>query len=384
MNNSRREFLLGMSGAGLTTLVAGRAFGQTGRWFDPAQTPLGMTLSDEQQAAGMRFLRLHPSVDVHAHPGRFFLRGADQLTPRLAAYGEPFEDKAIGDMKTGQLSAALFSGVADSSLLEFVPNQGIRAMREFEPGEAWRDYRRQVGVLQSLVAQKAVLKGRSARDVAKARRRRQTACIFSIEGGDFIEDRLDRVHEAYADGVRSITIVHYHINQIGDIQTSAPLHGRLTEVGAAIIREMNDVGIIVDLAHAPLSVVRGAAEVSTRPMMISHSNLSSPTFDHPRLVSPELARLVTESGGIVGSVPSGIGQTNFAGWIESILRMVDVLGVDHVAIGTDMDSNYMPVFSTYGLWHLLPAALLVRGMQKDEVAKVLGGNFLRVFAANSR
>jgi membrane dipeptidase len=378
---SRREMLTTMAGAAFGALTVGRAVATDPRWYDPATTPLGMTLTEEQQNAGIRLLGRHPSVDVHCHPGRFFLRGVTDPTPRIAAYGEPFEDRVIADMRLGQLTAGLFSGVADMSLLEFAPDRGLYATREFRPGEAWAGYQRQISVLQQLVAQHKVAPGRDVRDVTRARQRHQTSAVFAMEGGDFIEDRLDRVHQAYADGVRSITIVHYHINQIGDIQTAPAHHDRLTETGAAIVREMNRAGIIVDLAHAPLSVVRGAVDVSARPMMISHTNLSTPTFNHPRLVSPELARLVTQRGGIVGSVPSGIGQSNFASWIDSIMRLVDTVGIDHVAIGTDMDSNYMPVFTSYRQWHLIPSALLSRGMHEVEVAKVLGTNFLRLFAA---
>jgi membrane dipeptidase len=114
-------------------------------------------------------------------------------------------------------------------------------------------------------------------------------------------------------------------------------------------------------------------------MMISHSNLNRPDLSHPRLISHETARLVARAGGIIGSVPSGIGQSTFAEWIDAILRLVDVVGTDHAAIGTDMDANYLPVFTDYRLWHLIPAALLARGMHEQEVAKLIGGNFLRLF-----
>jgi membrane dipeptidase len=184
--------------------------------------------------------------------------------------------------------------------------------------------------------------------------------------------------------VRSITIVHYHPNQIGDPQTEAPRFPGLTDVGKDIVREMNRAGIIIDLAHASFGVTRDAAAISTRPMMISHTNLKRPDVDHPRLVSVEHARLVTERGGIVGSVPSGIGQKTVADWIDSILRLVDAVGVDHVAIGTDMDANYLPVFADYAQWPLIPAALLARGMHEPEVAKVMGGNFLRLLSGRER
>ena len=106
-------------------------------------------------------------------------------------------------------------------------------------------------------------------------------------------------------------------------------------------------------------------------------------MDHPRLVSVEHARLVTQAGGIVGSVPSGIGQKTIADWIVSIMRLVEAVGVDHVAIGTDMDANYMPVFADYAQWPLIPAALLARGLGEADVAKVMGGNFLRLMASGA-
>ena len=350
--------------------------------LDPRGGNNGLKLTEAQLKAGATFLGRHPSIDVHAHPGRFFLRDLARQNATTRAMGAPFEPKALADMAAGQVTAVLFNCVSDAVLLEQSPTKGLVAAREFDPGEAWADYQRQIAVLKALVARGDALPGLDGQDIARAQAAHRTACVFAVEGGDFIEDRLERVHAAYADGVRSITIVHYHPNQIGDPQTETPRLPGLTPTGRQIVREMNRTGIVVDLAHASLGVTRDAVEVSTRPMMISHTNLKRPDVDHPRLVSVEHARLVTSHGGIVGSVPSGIGQKTVADWIGSILRLVDAVGVDHVAIGTDMDANYMPVFSDYADWPLIPAALLAHGMAEAEVAKVMGGNFLRVLAAN--
>lgn len=349
--------------------------------FDPHGGDNGLRLTDAQIRAGATFLDRHPSVDVHAHPGRFFLRDLPRQNATTRAMGAPFEARALADMAAGHVTAVLFNCVADAVLLEQSPTKGLVAAREFDPGEAWADYRRQIGVLKALVSRGEAPPGRDGRDIADALGAHRTACVFGVEGGDFIEGRLERVHAAYADGVRSITIVHYHPNQIGDPQTEAPRFPGLTPLGRRIVAEMNKAGIVVDLAHASLGVIRDAVEVSTRPMMISHTNLKRPDVDHPRLISVEHARLVTAHGGIVGSVPSGIGQKTVADWIASILRLIDAVGVDHVAIGTDMDANYMPVFSNYADWPLIPAALLAQGLHEPEVAKVMGGNFLRLLAA---
>ncbi len=342
---------------------------------------LGMTLDSEQRAAGVAFLGRHASVDTHCHPGRFFLKNLPYETPTTRAFGEPFEDRAVADLYAGRVSGILIAAVADMRLLEMTA-AGMHVASEYQPGEAYADYQRQLAELKALVARHALAKGLNPFDIASAQQRRQTAAVFAVEGGDFIEDRLDRVHEAFREGVRAITIVHYHVNQIGDIQTEAPVHGGLTPLGKSIIGEMNRAGIMADLAHATFAVTKDVLDVSTKPIMISHSNLTTPAFNHPRLISSEHAKLVAAAGGIIGSWPSGFGQSTFADYIDSIQRLVDAVGIDHAAIGTDMDANYRPVLRSYLDWSLIPAALLARGMHEAEVAKIMGGNFQRVFKAN--
>ena len=343
---------------------------------------LGMPLTAEQRADGIAFLQRHPSVDTHAHPGRFFLKNPSYQTPTTQAFGAPFEQAAIADLNAGDVSAALFAAVADMRLLEMTATGGLHAGKDFQAGEAYADYKRQIGLLKALLANRELTKGLTPSDAEAAHKDHKTAAIFAVEGGDFIEDRLDRVHEAFRDGVRAITIVHYHVNQIGDIQTEAPVHQGLTPLGKSIVREMNRAGVIVDLAHATFAVARDVIEVSTKPVMVSHTNLLTPTATFPRLISSEHAKLVAASGGIIGSWPSGMGQATFADFIDSIQRLVDTVGVEHVAIGTDMDANYKPVLRSYRDWSLIPAALLARGMRETEVASVMGGNFLRIFKAN--
>ncbi|HEY2465322.1 MAG TPA: membrane dipeptidase [Steroidobacteraceae bacterium] len=344
---------------------------------------LGMELSVAQRAAGVAFLERHASVDTHSHPGLFFLKRLTDPTPTMRAFGEAFEDQAIADLTAGNVSATLFCAVADARLLEMTATQGLHAARDWTPGEAYADYRQQLAEMKSLLSNHALTPGLNPAAIDAAHRRRQTAAIFAVEGGDFIEERLERVHEAFRDGVRAITLVHYHINQIGDIQTEAPVHHGLTALGKSIVAEMNKAGIIIDLAHATLAVTQDVLGVSSKPVMVSHTNVATASANHPRLISIDHAKLVASAGGIIGSWPSGIGQTSFSDYIDSIQRLVDTVGIDHAAIGTDMDANYKPVLHSYRDWSLIPAALLARGMHDDEVAKIMGGNFQRVFKATS-
>jgi membrane dipeptidase len=350
---------------------------------DPAPlTDLGMELSGEQRAAGVAFLKRHASIDTHSHPGRFFLERLVDQTPTTRAFGEPFEEQAIADLSAGNVSATLFCAVADMRLIEMTPTQGLRAARDWAPGEAYADYRRQLAELKTLLSHHALTAGLTPADVDAAHRAHRIAAVFAVEGGDFIEDRLDRVDEAFRDGVRAVTLVHYHINQIGDIQTEAPVHNGLTALGKSIVAEMNRAGIIIDLAHATLAVTKDVLGASSKPIMISHSNIATASTNHPRLISVEHAKLVAAAGGIIGSWPSGIGQSSFSDYIDSIQRLIDTVGIDHAAIGTDMDANFKPVLRSYRDWNLIPATLLARGMHDAEVAKIMGGNFLRVFKSN--
>jgi membrane dipeptidase len=383
---SRRDALGGLlacMGAAAFGFRTGRAQGVKAPVGDGARlADLGMDLSAEQRAAGVAFLKRHASVDTHSHPGRFFLRQLPEQTPTTRAFGEAFEERAIADLTAGNVSATLFCAVADMRLLEMTAAQGLRAARDWSPGEAYADYQRQLVLLKALLANHALTSGLTSADIEAAHRHHATAAVFAVEGGDFIEDRLDRVDGAFRDGVRAITLVHYHINQIGDIQTEAPVHGGLTALGKAIVAEMNRTGIIIDLAHTTFAVTKDVLAASSKPVIISHTNIATPALSHPRLISREHAKLVAAAGGVIGSWPSGIGQTTFSDYIDSIQRLIDTVGVDHVAIGTDMDANFKPVLRSYRDWSLLPAALLARGLRDDEVAKIMGANFLRIFKAN--
>jgi membrane dipeptidase len=382
---TRRETL-----GGLLACAGAAAFVRPGRAQDlkaplgdaAPLAELGMELSAEQRAAGVAFLTRHATVDTHSHPGRFFLKRLTEQTPTTRSFGEPFVDQAIADLSAGNVSAALFCAVADMRLIEMTATQGLRAGRDWAPREAYADYRRQLAELKTLLANRALTPGLTPADIDSAHRHHKTGAIFGVEGGDFIEARLDRVHEAFGDGVRAITLVHYHINQIGDIQTEAPVHNGLTPLGKSIVAEMNRAGIIMDLAHATFAVTKDVLSVSSKPIMISHTNIATASVSHPRLISIEHAKLVASAGGLIGSWPAGIGQSSFSDYIDSIQRLVDTVGIDHASIGTDMDANFKPVLRSYRDWGLIPAALLARGMHDEEVAKIMGGNFLRLFKEN--
>ncbi|MBV6417903.1 MAG: hypothetical protein CMLOHMNK_02679 [Steroidobacteraceae bacterium] len=342
-----------------------------------------MRIADEFLARGAALVAEHPVIDIHAHPGRSFLVGAkpDSLLIRLMRDG--FEADRIADMRRAHVTASLFAVVADLPLLA-LEGGGLRAAREFGAGEAWRDFNRQFARLQSLVDTRLVRPGLTPDDIRAAHRAGERAAVFCSEGGDFLEGRLERLAAAYAAGLRSVTLVHYHVNRLGDVQTVAPVHQSLTGFGREVVREMNRLGMIIDVAHATQATCAGVVAESRVPVMLSHSALRHGPDPAPRLIPVEHARLVSGSGGIIGAWPAGIGSRSLADFVGQIQALVDAVGIDHVAVGTDMDANYKPVLTEYADFPLLAAALLARGMSERDVVKVLGGNFLRLFDAVTR
>ena len=263
------------------------------------------------------------------------------------------------------MAAVSFATVADLRVLQLVENR-FAAAREFRPGEAQTDHERQLEAILDVARQAGAQIIGGADDVLRLHREGATGLLVTCEGADFVEDGADadsfeRVRDAHLRGVRSITVVHYRQNRYGDLQTEPPLHNGLSPAGRELITVMNDVGMIVDLAHASFETTRGAVEVSRHPVMISHTHLAGPRSDHPRLVTDEHARVVTDAGGLIGAWPSGVASETLDDFIDEVVRLVDLVGVEHVAIGTDLDANFRPVLTEYEQFDDLDDGLAAAG-----------------------
>ena len=131
---------------------------------------------------------------------------------------------------------------------------GLFARRPFKPGEAWKSYQIQIANLKALATRGLVTEMKGPDDLAAARASGKPGAFWTVEGGDFLEGSVERLREAHADGVRSITLAHYRSNDIADPITESPVHDGLTEAGGNIVREMNRLAMLIDLAHmSPIS-----------------------------------------------------------------------------------------------------------------------------------
>ncbi|KCZ82604.1 peptidase M19 [Hyphomonas adhaerens MHS-3] len=367
-------------------LVAGAGVAYGAYWLRkrPAPAPLGFEVAEDERAAAIALLDKYPAIDSHAHPGRTFARDASGLAPLLKVYKAQsgFERRTIGDMREGHLAAACFAAVSDFNVLNLAKGKGLEAQRPFRVGEAWESYKVQIGNLKRLAKQNLVTEMLTPESLEAARASGRPGAIWTVEGGDFLEGSIERVNEAYQDGVRSITLVHYRTNGLADAMTNEPVHDGLTSEGDAIIREMNRLGMMIDLSHMAEAGAFRALELSTLPVMFTHTHISSAHSYHPRFISLELAKAAADAGGIIGAWPSGIEISDLAGFGDRIFQLVDLVGIDHVCLGSDMDANYKPVFDNYRHLPDLVALLRRKGMSEPELAAFLGGNFQRVWKAN--
>lgn len=310
------------------------------------------------------------SVDIHSHAGH------------ILGSRNPFT--AVADpMREGGMALVCLAMVADTPVIRILQEQRrIVANRAPEPGELYAWGRRSFERVTDLVRKQQLAVVTNAAMLAEARRR-GPAVVISAEGADFLEGRIERLQEAYATWqLRHLQLTHYRVNELGDIQTEEPQHGGLTDFGADVVRACNRLGIVVDVAHGTLDLVKRAASVTTKPLVLSHTSLSARPAARSRLISPEHARIVAHTGGVIGIWPPTTIFADMAAYVGGIARMVDAVGIDHVGIGSDMLGLLSPAaFDSYRQLPELAAALLAAGFKPDDAGKILGGNYVRVFTA---
>ena len=318
------------------------------------------------------FLSQHPAFDLHCHPGDFNHRGMPDYA------GDQAFTKTTSDMRAGGLTAAFFSIVGDATLLSRDAKGIVVSNRKLSEGEAWADSEKQLNTFDELAKRENISLATSVGHMQQLGKRGQIAAFLSCEGGHGLEGKLDHLDDLYARGVRSLQLVHYAQNTLGDVQTLPPVYNGLSGFGRDVVRRMNRLGMVVDVAHASFSTVKATVDSTSDPIMLSHSHLQSDTNPHPRLITVEHARLVSSTGGLIGAWPSGFANRTFADFVDQTMRLIDAVGVDHVGLGTDMDGNFKPVFSNYKQLPDWVTGLRSKGLSDPDVAKVVGGNAVRV------
>jgi membrane dipeptidase len=268
----------------------------------------------------------------------------------------------------------------------------------------------------------------TADDVEAIHKRGKIASLIGVEGGHSIDNSLGVLRTYYTLGVRYMTLTHSDTIDWADSATDKPRHNGLTKFGEEVVREMNRLGMLVDISHVSADTMRHALRISRAPVIASHSSAFA-LADHPRNVPDDVLQQIKAKGGVVmvnfysgfitpegarasrtmaeayrriaKKYPDRTGRREaLNAWkkenpfpagsihhvVDHIEHIIKVAGVDHVGLGSDFDGiNSAPrQLEDVSCYPYITQELLNRGYKKDDIAKVLGANVLRVLRQAER
>jgi membrane dipeptidase len=270
----------------------------------------------------------------------------------------------------------------------------------------------------------------TAADIRRAKREGKIACLMGIEGGHAIENSLPALREFYRLGVRYMTLTWNNTNDWADAGRGEKKHNGLSDFGKEVVREMNRLGMLVDVSHVSDKTMSDALDVSKAPIIASHSSARA-LSNVPRNIPDDLLRRIAKNGGVVqvnfysyfidaqtvgpqsdarglklkaqqealnkkyADDPERLSEESdkleaqnplpplpLAKLIDHIDHIVKVAGIDHVGLGPDFDgANDFPEGAhDVSMYPNITYELLKRGYSEQDIRKILGENFLRVFA----
>jgi membrane dipeptidase len=276
----------------------------------------------------------------------------------------------------------------------------------------------------------------TAADVRRAAAGHKIAALMGMKGGHMIDDDLGQLRKFAALGVRYLTLTHFKNNHWADSSTDKPAHNGLTPFGKNVVRELNRLGMMVDISHVADKTFYDALAVTDAPVIASHSSCRA-IANHPRNMTDEMLRALAKNGGVVminyhaaflseefrvasekknGTVVEAMaamsktcggneacttmeseridheamvkGELPKVAWekiVDHIDHAVKVAGADHVGLGSDFDGATMPLgMEDASKLPKITDALLKKGYSERDIERILGGNILRVMEAVER
>ncbi len=205
--------------------------------------------------------------------------------------------------------------------------------------------------------------------------------LYLIEGAHPLEGEIENLDKLFAQGLRISGLTHFFDNELG-----GSLHGMsgegLTQFGKQVIRRAGDLEIIIDVAHASPAMVRDVLSMSDRPVILSHGGIKG-ACDTSRNLDDELMLEIANRGGIIGIGywESAVCDSSPAGIVRSIRYGVDLMGVDHIALGSDYDGAVTTTLDSSEL-AILTQTMMDEGFSEEEIRKVMGDNVKRFLLEN--
>ncbi len=227
---------------------------------------------------------------------------------------------------------------------------------------------------------------RSPQDIILAKKEGKKAIVTGIENGYAIGTDISLIKE-FRDryGIAYITLCHNGDNAICDsANKSVNTHGGLSDFGREVVREMNALGVMVDLSHTGEATVRDVLELCTQPLIVSHSSVRS-LCNHPRNLRDDAIKAIAGKGGVIqvclyaGFISEEDDKATYLDAVEHIEHIIRLVGIKHVGIGSDFDGDGELIGCRSSLdLKRITMELFRRGYTEEELALLWGGNFLRV------
>ena len=276
----------------------------------------------------------------------------------------------------------------------------------------------------------------SPEDIRQAVAEHKIAALMGVEGGHMIDDDLGVLRMYHDLGVRYMTLTHFLDNDWADSSTDKPKHNGLTPFGKDVVREMNRLGVMIDISHVSDKTFYDAIAVSKAPVIASHSSCRA-ISNHVRNMSDDMLRALAKNGGVIdinyeasflseayrvasdkqggdvvkqmdemektcggneacvtmetdrinheAMVSGKLPKVYWTAIVDHIDHAVKIAGIDHVGLGSDFDGSTMPLgMESAAKLPEITAELLKRGYKPEDIRKILGGNLLRVFGEVER
>ncbi len=385
--------------------------------FGPSETPSSEPRDEKLWKKAQELHR--KSIVVDTHNDILSMMADDGYDLGVSSVGKYHTD--IARMKQGGLTAEFFSVYVDRSYAR----DGGSARRALDMIDyVYRAVERYPNDLMMAF---------STADIRQAKKQKKIAALMGIEGGHAIEDSLMALRDFYRLGIRYMTLTHNNTNNWADACCDTAKHNGLSEFGKEVVREMSRIGMLVDVSHVSDKTMSDVLDVSTAPVIASHSSARA-LGDRPRNIPDDLLRRIATNGGVVmvnfypGFIDKNViaasrerearlkpqldelaakykddptrlqeertkllatiplPSTQLSVLIDHFDHIAKVAGVDHVGIGSDFDG--IPSLPT-GMEDIsqlpnLTYEFLKRGYSERDVKKVLGDNFMRAFAQAER
>jgi membrane dipeptidase len=368
---SRRKFMVSLAGSSSTLLLHPLLSWAANDEIDPRVAKI---------VAKTMAIDTHNHVDVRIYP--------DQPLPHY---------DLLNDFQKSGLAAIVMTFAVDYQKLQ-------------NEGDGYTRFINGLDSADKLLNEYDLKRSLNLADLKSAFKKKKPAVIQSVEGGHFLEGKIERLTTAYDRGLRVLGLLHDNDASVplGDIYTKEPVFGGLSPFGKEVLKECNKLGILVDLTHCSNKAIDDALKIATKPVIITHTGLDTRLGQvmqmgqmmKPRLISKEQAKSVADAGGVIGAWRH-LTQTPLE-YAQNIQAFVEIIGIDHVCIGTDTKitravkpndtgtprqgefTNGIWQDQKAGFFYAVVDALLKTGFSESDIIKIGSGNFCRVFDAATK